>query len=301
MKRILVILTMMVGISAGAAGKLNVVATYDVYGQLAKAVGGDHVEVTALAKGNLDPHFVDPKPSYLMALHKADALLVNGLELEVGFLPPLLQQAGNGKIQQGADGYVDLSRFIAPIEIPKGGADRAMGDVHPYGNPHYHLDPRNMALIAKGVAGALAKLDPANAADYARGGEALAKAYTDLDAELAQSLASLKGAPVVTYHSSLDYFFARFGFDVVGFVEPKPGIKPSPTSLLDLERRMKERHVRVVVSEPYQDLKIARKVASDTGAQLAVVPAYTGGNPGADTYPALLRTIAKALLEVPRG
>jgi zinc/manganese transport system substrate-binding protein len=301
MKRFLMVMMLISSVAASASGKLNVVATYDVYGQLAKAVGGDHVLVTALAKGNLDPHFVDAKPSYLMALHKADALLVNGLELEVGFLPPLLQQAGNGKIQPSTDGYVDLSRFVAPIEIPKGGADRSMGDVHPFGNPHYHLDPRNMALIAKGVAAAFAKLDPANAEDYAKNGEAAAKAYLDLDAELLTTLAPLKGSPIVTYHSSLDYFFNRYGIDVAGFVEPKPGLKPSPTSLLDLEQRMKSKGVRGVVAEPYQDLKIAQKVASDTGAKLVVVPAYTGGNPGADTYADLLRTIAKALLEVPRG
>jgi zinc/manganese transport system substrate-binding protein len=303
MKRILMAALTIVGTAMAtfASGKLNVVATYDVYGQVAKAVGGDHVQVTALAKGNLDPHFVDPKPSYLVALHKADALLINGLELEVGFLPPLLQQAGNGKIQQGADGYVDLSRFVTPIEVPKGGADRSMGDVHPFGNPHYHLDPRNMALVARGVAAAFAKLDPPNAADYARNGDAAARAYLDLDAELAASLVPMKGEPVVTYHSSMDYFFQRYGIDIVGFVEPKPGIKPSPTSLLELERRMKEKSVRCVVTEPYQDLKIARKVASDTGAELVVVPDYTGGNPGADTYADLMRTIAKALLEVPRG
>lgn len=301
MRKTLIAIMLISSVAASAAGRLNVVATYDVYGQLAKAVGGDHVEVTALAKGNLDPHFVDAKPSYLVALHKADALLVNGLELEVGFLPPLLQQAGNGKIQQGAYGYVDLSRFVAPIEVPQGGADRAMGDVHPFGNPHYHLDPRNMALVAKGIAAALAKLDPANASDYAKNGDSAAKAYRDLDAEILSTLAPLKGSPVVTYHSSLDYFFLRYGIDVVGFVEPKPGIKPSPTSLLDLERRMKEKGVRGVVAEPYQDLKIAQKVASDTGAKLVVVPAYTGGNPGAGTYADLLRTIATALLEVPRG
>lgn len=292
---------LMTSASAFAAEKLHVVATYDIYGQVAKAVGGGHVEVTALAKGNQDPHFVDAKPSYLVALHRADALLVNGLELEVGFLPPLLQQSGNGKIQPGTDGYVDLSRFIMPIEIPKGGADRSMGDVHPYGNPHYHLDPRNLALVARGVAAVLGKLDPANASEYTRNGEALAKSYLDLDAELLRTLAPLKAAPVVTYHCSLDYFFIRYGIEIVGFVEPKPGIKPSPTSLLDLERRMKEKGVRVIVSEPYQDVKIARKVAGDTGAKLVLVPAYTGGNPGADTYMDLMRTLAKSFAEAARG
>ena len=284
-----------------AAEKLRVVATYETFAEIGRQVGGSHVEVTAMANGSWDPHFVDAKPSYLVALHKADALLLNGLELEVGFLPPLLQQSGNAKIQAGAPGYVDLSRFITPIEIPLGGVDRSMGDIHPYGNPHYHLDPRNMALVALGIAGAFAKLDPAHAEDYEKNGDAASKALLALDAEIGGLVSPLRGTPVVTYHSSLNYFFLRYGIPIAGFVEPKPGIKPSPTSLLDLERRIKEKGVKMIVSEPYQDLKIARKVASDTGARLVIIPAYTGGAAGAETYPALLRTIAQALLEASHG
>lgn len=301
MKRILMILAMMVTVSASAAGKLNVVATYDVYAGIARDVGGPYVEVTALANGRQDPHFVDAKPSFLVQLHKADALLLNGLELEVGFLPPLLQQSGNARIQPSAEGYVDLSRFITPIEVPRGGVDRSMGDVHPYGNPHYHLDPRNMALIARGMAGAFAKLDPAHAAEYEKNGNAEAASLLALDREIESAVAPLKGKPVVTYHSSLNYFFLRYGIPIAGFVEPKPGIKPSPTSLMETERTMKDKGVKLVITEAYQDVKIAQKVADDTGATLVVIPDYTGGNPGAETYPALMRTIAKNLVEASHG
>jgi zinc/manganese transport system substrate-binding protein len=284
-----------------AGSKLKVVATYDVYAEVAREVGGESVQVTVLARGSQDPHYVDAKPSFLVALHKADALMLNGLDLEVGFLPPLLNQCGNARIQPGAAGYLDLSRLVEPIEVPQGGVDRSMGDIHPYGNPHYHLDPRNMARLARGVAASFALLDPPRAEEYRRGGEKLAQSYLVLDAELEARVAPLKSTPVVTYHSSLNYFFLRYQIPVAGFVEPKPGIKPSPSSLAELERVMKAKGVRVVATEPYQDLKIARRVAADTGARVAVVPAYTGGEPAASTYAGLMRTLVKGLLEASGG
>jgi zinc/manganese transport system substrate-binding protein len=301
LKKLLISVFLTASATAFAAEKLHVVATYETYAGIAREVGGPFVEVTALANGKQDPHFVDAKPSFLVQLHKADALLLNGLELEVGFLPPLIQQSGNAKIQPSANGYVDLSRFVKPIEVPKGGVDRSMGDVHPFGNPHYHLDPRNMALVARGIAGVFAKLDPAHAADYEKNGNTVSKSILALDEEIARTLAPLKGVPVVTYHSSLNYFFLRYGIPIAAFVEPKPGIKPSPTSLLETEKRMKERGVKLVITEAYQDVKIAQKVTSDTGAKLVVIPDYTGGNPGAETYPDLMRTIAKALVEASHG
>jgi len=303
MKRALFLIPIFLGISALSLTpeKLQVVATYDTFAEVARRVGGENVQVTVLAKGNQDPHYVDAKPSFLVALHKADVLLLNGLDLEIGFLPPLLNQCGNAKIQPGAAGYLDLSRPIDPIEIPTGGVDRSMGDVHPYGNPHYHLDPRNMARVARGVAESFARLDPPRADEYRRNGDELSRSYLALDAEIAGLMAPLKGTPVVTYHSSLNYFFIRYGIPIAGFVEPKPGIKPSPSSMLALERQMREKGVRMVISEPYQDLKIAGKVASDTGARLVIIPAYTGGGAGAETYPDLMRTIAQALVGAAHG
>jgi zinc/manganese transport system substrate-binding protein len=303
MKRVFFLIPVFLGVSALALTpeKLRVVATYDVYAEVAREVGGDSVQVTVLARGNQDPHYVDAKPSFLVALHKADALMLNGLGLEVGFLPPLLNQCGNARIQPGAAGYLDLSRLVEPIEVPQGGVDRSMGDIHPYGNPHYHLDPRNMARVARGVAASLALLDPPRAEEYRRGGEKLAQSYLALDTELEARVAPLKSTPVVTYHSSLNYFFLRYQIPVAGFVEPKPGIKPSPSSLAELERVMKAKGVRVVATEPYQDLKIARRLAADTGAGVAVVPAYTGGEPAASTYAGLMRTLVKGLLEASGG
>ncbi|MGC8763735.1 MAG: metal ABC transporter substrate-binding protein [Acidobacteriota bacterium] len=301
MKKIWTVLLAALSLQVLAGAPLKVVAVYPDYGWLAQQVGGGYVKVSVLAKGTQDPHFVDPKPSFLVDLHRADLLLVNGLQLEVGFLPPLLTQCGNAKIQPGASGYVDLSTFIQPIEVPSGGVDRSMGDIHPYGNPHYHLDPRNMAAIATGLGGVFAGADPAHGADYRKNAAAVAQELNALDGEMAKTLAPLRGEPVAAYHQTLDYFFLHYGFHVVGFVEPKPGIKPSPSSLMELEKTLREKQVKLLIVENYEDIKIASKVAADTGARLAVIPSYTGGAPEAQTYPALLRTIAKDLLGEGRG
>lgn len=284
-----------------AAGKLKVVSVYPDYGWLASQVGGEHVEVSVLAKGTQDPHFVDPKPSFLVGLHRADLVLVNGLQLEVGFLPPLLTQCGNGKIQPGAQGYVDLSTFIKPIEVPVGGVDRSMGDIHPFGNPHYHLDPTNMIAIARGLGGVFASADPIHAADYQKNAAATVASLEALDAEVTRALSPLIGETVVAYHATLNYFFIHYGFTVVGFVEPKPGIKPSPTSLMELEKTMRDRKVKILIVENYEDLKIARKVASDTGVRLVEIPALTGGEPDVKTYLDLMHTIVRDMLAGSNG
>jgi zinc/manganese transport system substrate-binding protein len=303
MKRLLLTILIAAGLClpAAAADQLKVVAVYPDFGWLAEQVGGGHVSVSVLAKGSQDPHYVDPKPSFLRFLHHADLLLLNGLDLEAGFLPPLLQQSGNRRIQPGTPGYVDCSAFITPIGVPAGGVDRSMGDVHAYGNPHYHLDPANMAAVARGLGDIFAAADPAHAEDYRRNAGETAEAMTSLDAELHHLMASASSRPVVTYHATLDYFFLHFGFTVVGFVEPKPGIKPSPGNLLKLEQSMKEKGVKLLICEVYQDRKIAAKVAADTGAKLVVIPSYTGGTPEAATYPELMRTIARAIVESSSG
>jgi len=303
MKKAFLIISVFLASSAFALSpeKLKVVSVYPDYGWLASQVGGEHVDVSVLAKGTQDPHFVDPKPSFLVELHRADLVLVNGLQLEVGFLPPLLTQCGNGKIQPGASGYVDLSNFIKPIEVPVGGVDRSMGDIHPFGNPHYHLDPRNMAAIARGLGSVFASADPSHAADYQKNAAATAASLEALDAEVVRALVPLSGETVVAYHATLNYFFIHYGFTVVGFVEPKPGIKPSPTSLMELEKTMRDRKVKILIVENYEDLKIALKVASDTGVRLVEIPALTGGEPDVKTYPDLMRTIVRDLLAGSHG
>ncbi len=299
MKQLLLTILITAGLClpAAAADQLKVVAVYPDFGWLAEQVGGEHVTVSVLAKGSQDPHYVDPKPSFLRLLHKADLLLLNGLELEAGFLPPLLRQSGNRKIQPGTSGYVDCSAFIKPIGVPAGGVDRSMGDVHAHGNPHYHLDPEKMTEVARGLGASFAAADPEHAEVYRHNAEETAHTLAELDAELHHVLGVARTKPVVTYHATMDYFFLHFGFHVLGFVEPKPGIKPSPGHLLALTKTMRNKGVRILICEVYQDRKIAAKVARDTGATLVVIPSYTGGTPEATTYPEMMRIIARSTAE----
>ena len=248
----LIAVFLMASASALASEKLRVVATYETFAEIGRQVGGPNVEVKALANGSWDPHFVDAKPSYLVALHKADALLLNGLELEVGFLPPLLQQSGNAKIQAGAPGYVDLSRFIAPIEIPKGGVDRSMGDIHPYGNPHTETDPHNVGRVADEVARRLAAIDPAGAATYQARGADFSKRWTSAIAGWERRAAPLRGMEIVTHHVAWVYLAHWLGLVDVAHLEPKPGIPPSASSLAQLLATLAGHHPRAIVRLAYE-------------------------------------------------
>ena len=211
---------------AHADSKLNVVATTEDLASLTREVGGDKVTVTALAKGYQDPHFVDPKPSFILAVSRADLLVAVGRELEIGWLPPLLSSSRNAKVQPGSAGYLDASAGVHILELPTGQVTRAMGDVHPLGNPHYWLDPANGRRMAQAIATKLGELAPADKAFFSQ-------RYADFDTRLAAAekrwdatMAPYKGAKVVTYHRSWPNFMERFRLDVMGYVEPKPGIPP---------------------------------------------------------------------------
>lgn len=259
---------------AGAA--VNVVATTEDLAALAREVGGDKVRVEALARGYQDPHFVEAKPSFILKLAKADLLVVVGRELEIGWLPPLIQQSRNAKIQPGADGYLDASLTVKILEIPQGQITRAMGDVHPLGNPHYWLDPGNGRRVAQVLRDRFAKMSPADAAYFA-------SRYADFDKRLAEAekrwdslMAPYKGLKVVTYHRSWPNFCERFGLNVVGYVEPKPGIPPSPSHTLELIAEMKRLSVKIIVVEPYFDLKTPNSIARETGAKVLVLAPSVG-------------------------
>ncbi|MCX6620227.1 MAG: metal ABC transporter substrate-binding protein [Acidobacteria bacterium] len=262
---------------AGAASKLNVVTSTEDLASLAQEVAGDKANVESIAKGYQDPHFVEPKPSFLLKLMKADLLAVVGLQLEIGWLPPLQTQSRNAKIQVGAKGYLDLSQSCRILEIPTGPVTRAMGDVHPMGNPHYWLDPANGRRIAKAFADKLSEMDAGNAGYYqAR--------YGDFDKRLAAAeagweakFAPYKGRKVVTYHRSWPNFCARFGLEVVDYVEPRPGIPPSPSHTLDLINRMKREGIKLILVEPYFDMRTPNSIARNVGGQVAVLMPSVGG------------------------
>ena len=269
---------------AFAQGKLNVMATTEDLASLAREVGGDKITVDSIAKGYQDPHFVEAKPSFILKLQKADLLIVVGRELEIGWLPPLIQQSRNGKIQPGAAGYLDASLGALILEIPAGQVTRAMGDVHPLGNPHYWLDPENGKRVAKEIAD---KLDALRPGDKAYFDQRLADFNMRLDAaqkRWSAAMAPYKGTKVVTYHRSFPNFAERYGLDIVGYVEPRPGIPPTPQHTLDLQNDMKRQNVKVIMVEPYFDLKTPNAIARETGAKVLVMPPSVGGVKEATDY-----------------
>ena len=265
------------GVVGGASAPLNVVATTEDLASLAREIGGDRIAVTALAAGYQDPHQVDAKPSFILAISRADLLIAVGRDLEIGWLPALLASSRNGKVQVGAPGYLDASRTVKILEIPTGQITRAMGDVHPQGNPHYWLDPANGRHMADAIRARLGELAPADRAYFD-------KRYADFDARLAaaearwdKTMAPFKGRKLVTYHRSWPNFMERFGLNVVGYVEPKPGIPAPPAHILGLIEEMKRQGVSVIVVEPYWSLKTPQSIASQTGAKVLVLAPSVGG------------------------
>ncbi len=283
-KLLLTLAALLVALPAFPQGKLNVVATTEDLAALAREVGGDHINVDSIAKGYQDPHFVEAKPSFILKLQKADVLIVVGRELEIGWLPPLEQQSRNAKIQPGAEGYLDASLQAQILEVPTGQITRAMGDVHPLGNPHYWLDPENGKRVAKEIADKFSELRPGDRAYF---GQRLADFTGRLDAAEKGWLAKMapyKGTKMVTYHRSFPNFAERFGLDIVGYVEPRPGIPPTPQHTLDLINEMKRQNVKLVLVEPYFDLKTPNAIGRETGAQVLVVSPSVGGTKEATDY-----------------
>jgi zinc/manganese transport system substrate-binding protein len=278
------LLALMIGVallaspSARADSKLNVVSSTTDVGALAREVGGDRVTVTSIAMGYQDPHYVEAKPSFLLELRKADLLVVVGLELEIGWLPPLVQQSGNPKIQAGANGYFDASRYAQILEIPTTAVTRAMGDVHPLGNPHYWLDPENGRHIAKALADKLGELRPNDAAYFQQNFHQFDEKLRNAEKGWEAQMAPYRGRKVVTYHNSWPNFAQRYGLDVVGYVEPRPGIPPSPSHTIELIGMMKRDNVKIILVEPYFDLKTPNSIASATGAKVVVMMPSVGGD-----------------------
>jgi zinc/manganese transport system substrate-binding protein len=280
-----------------ARAAVNVMASTEDLADLTRQVGGDKAKVETIAKGYQDPHFVEAKPSFILKLAKADLLVVVGRELEIGWLPPLIQQSRNAKIQVGADGYLDASLTAKILEIPTGQITRAMGDVHPQGNPHYWLDPDNGVIIATAIADAFARADAGNAAAYQAG---LERFRAEIERrkpgwqEKAQPLSQLQ---IVTYHDTWPYFCRTFGLEVVGWVEPLPGIEPTPSHTAALIEMVKGRNIRIIGVEPYKSRRTPDTIARATGAKVIDLPPSVGGAPGADDYYSLFDVIIDRLLE----
>jgi len=262
---------------AHAESKLKIMTATTDLAALAQEIGGDKVEVESVARGYQDPHFVEAKPSFLLKLRHADLLIVVGLELEIGWLPPLITQSTNPKIQVGAPGYFDASRFAKILESPTGVVTRAEGDVHPLGNPHYWLDPENGLRIAKGIQNKLSEMRPNDSAYFAQRYDSFEQRIKQADEKWLAEMKPYAGRKIVTYHRSWPNFAEHFGLNVIGYVEPRPGIPPSPQHTIELIGLMKRDGVKVIAVEPYFDLKTPNAVARDTGGKVVVLMPSVGG------------------------
>ncbi len=280
------------------AARLKVVTTTSDLASITHDIGGDLVDVTSIGRGYQDPHFIEAKPSFLLLLRNADLLEAVGLELEIGWLPPLIDQSRNVKIHPGSSGYLDLSRGVEILDRPTGPVDRSMGDVHPLGNPHYWLDPGNAVRIAIQIEKKLEQLQPGNAATFQKRLNDFKVRINDANKRWTAALAPFRGAKVVTYHNSWPNFMRRYGLNVVSYVEPKPGVPPSPSHTFELINLMKQQNVRVIIMEPYFDAKTPQSIAERTGATLVVLyPSVGGAKSGTDDYIQLMDTNVKTLIE----
>lgn len=283
---------------AGAAGaQLRVVTSTTDLHDIAHEVGGNRITARSISQGYQDPHFVEAKPSFVLQLRNADVWAFVGLDLEIGWMSLLLDGARNPKIRPGAAGYVDVSRAIPVIDVPKGPVDRSQGDVHPRGNPHYWLDPENAKRIAGLFRRKFTELDPAGASVYAANERAFNNRLDAAERGWAAQRARLRGKPIVAWHTSWKYFADYTGVNIVGFMEPKPGVPPSPAHLAGLINTIRRTGAKVIIMEPFYDRKIANFVAARTGATVLVLPPSVGAVRGVNDYIEVMQHNIRRLAE----
>jgi zinc/manganese transport system substrate-binding protein len=280
-----------------ATAQLRVVTSTTDLGDIARQVGGARARVRHISEGYQDPHFVEAKPSFVLELQKADAWAYVGLELERGWAPVLLAGARNRRLASGSPGDIDVSRVIPLLDVPASNVDRSQGDVHPLGNPHYWLDPDNGRRIAELFRDRFTQIDPAGAPVFAANAAAFADRLAAAEREWAAARAKLKGKPIVAWHTSWRYLAEYTQLNIVGFIEPKPGVPPSPAHLAGLITTIQRTGAKAIVMEPWYDRKTADLVASRTGATVVVLPPSVGGEKGLDDYVANIRHAILTLAE----
>ncbi|HEV8437092.1 MAG TPA: metal ABC transporter substrate-binding protein [Methylomirabilota bacterium] len=269
--------------AAWAADKVRVVATTTDLKALTEAVGGDLVEVDALARGNQNAHDLEVRPSLMVKVRRADLLVMNGLELDQ-WAELVVQGANNPKVIPGAPGRVDASQNIPVLEVPTTRVDRSMGDVHPVGNPHYTLDPGMAPTITANILQGLSRVAPQHRAAFDRNRTAFLGRLDEAMARWTAMMAPFKGARVVVDHNMWPYFLTRFGLLQASSIEERPGIPPTPGHLSRLIAFMKEEHIKVILSAPWSDQKLADRVAQEAGARVVPVASAVGAVKGADNY-----------------
>ena len=250
---------------------IKVAATYPYIGDLVKKIGGEHVEVKALSKGSWDPHTIVPKPSLIAKVRKADLLVINGAQLELGWLPPLLNQANNSRVMPGQKGFLDLANVVQLIQVPTS-VSRAGGDIHPAGNPHYCLGPDNIPKLASAVASKLGQLDPKNNSFYEENSKEFLEQWQKRLADWDARMLSLKGKKVIEYHRNVDYFLERFGIEVCATVEPLPGIPPTSKHIRHLIEKVKNGDISLILHDVYHSKKTSKYLSQKTGIRYVVLP-----------------------------
>jgi zinc/manganese transport system substrate-binding protein len=284
-------------VASPAQAKVHVVTTIETFADLARKVGGDRVEVKALSHGYMDPHFVEPKPSLVLDLNRADLLVRVGLQLEIGWLPPLVLGARNDKIMRGQSGDLDASVEIPVLDVPTTRIDRSMGDIHPMGNPHYWIPPDNAVIIAREIAARLEQIDGAGTSEYQANLKRFEDEVARRRAEWEKRAAPVRGMKMVTYHKSWTYVSKWLGLQEVGYVEPKPGIPAPPSHIAALIGLMRRQGVKVILMESFYPRNTVELVAQQAGAKALVMPSDVGATPEIKDYFALVDAVVTKLVE----
>ena len=296
LNQIVVLFSMLLSSVTAQAG-LRVVTTTTDLGDLVRTIGGDRVEVHTICKGSQDPHYVQARPSYMVKLSRADLLVSVGMELEIGWLPSLIQGARNPGISPGQRGYLEAAAAIKPIDVPQGQVDRSRGDIHPLGNPHYWLDPYNAKLITTLIADRLSALDADGAPLYQKNLSAFHARLDQAIERWTQAMAPYRGTKVVSYHQTFNYFLNRFGLSTVGYIEDRPGIPPAAAHIARLIQTVKQEKVKVIFHEAYYDHAASDLVSRRTGAQVLVLPTSVEGAAKTDHYEQLIDTLVSTFTQ----
>jgi zinc/manganese transport system substrate-binding protein len=276
------------------AGQLQVVATYGYIADIVQRIGKDRVEVVTLARGDYNPHIIIPKPSYIAKLRRADLLVINGGQLEIGWLPQIIRQANNGAVQPGERGFLDLSMHVHLIDVPTS-VSRELGDVHPEGNPHFFMDPDNIPVIAKAITERLSELDPDNQTFYEANNKELYALWQQKMKEWEEKLKPLKGEKIVEYHKIFDYFLDRFGFTIAGTIEPLPGIPPTTKHIAEVEQLIKREGVKYILQDVYNPQDASTYISKQLNVKLIIMPHDVGSVKEADNVFSVFDEIVRRL------
>jgi zinc/manganese transport system substrate-binding protein len=288
---------LLAGVARPAGATVDVVTTTEGLAAIAREVGGDRVKVTALSRGIQDPHFVDANPSLAVKLRNADLLVDVGMDLEIGWLPPLVTQSRNPAIQPGGARRLTAASAVSPLDLPTGPVDRSQGDIHPSGNPHFLADPRRVQQVAAAMAARLSEIDPGNAAAYRERLQAFQGKVAAAEKGWKAQLAPLAGRSVITQHKTLTYLLDWSGLKAAGYMEPKPGVAPPPSHVASLAAVVKSAGVKGVLVENYYDRRSADQLRDLTGVKVIVIPGDVGGTKDASDWVSYVEVLVRALVQ----